>query len=106
MDNNMESLTARRWVERHQPEIDLMRWSAAPAKRRTHAEQEARLSWRIARFVFIVIFFALAIEGWIYTLISSEVWGVTGLCFLLAVTAAMVSPEAPDWFIRLYKRAG
>lgn len=113
-DNNLlpalpDSLTAevhRDWVKQHQPEIDLMRWSTRPARRRTAQEQAARTTWRMLRVAVIVFFIGIAVVSWVYTLISSDNWGITGLCGLLAVITMLIDPEAPEWFIRLYKEVG
>lgn len=113
-DNNLlpafpESLTAdydRERAKKHYDQIELEQWGARPANKRSHQEQAARTTWRHMRQFVAALFSILTLVGLANTLVTAETWGVTGLCGLLTVAVLLIDPEAPAWFVRLYKEVG
>ena len=89
-------------------EMKLEEWASRPKKRKSHTEQMARWSWRFLR-TFLLFFWGVNIAAMIVLAVTQpgmleEYQASIRLFALLLFLTAMISPEAPAWWIEFYQR--
>ena len=89
-------------------EMKLNEWSSRPRQRKSRTVQRARWTWRVLRNLLLTFFGINAAAAAVLAVVRPEMifeyQSCAALYGMLLFLAAMIQPEAPDWWIEVYRK--